>query len=140
MNYLFTSWSQKSYKIGFEEMHRAIRAPLQYYIIHTMPASEQDCLVLGTVRAEEEEKKIEGILEKMGSNIKVVVYGRNNVDETVEKKYHQLIGLGMKEVYVYVGGLFEWVLLQELYGEDNFPTVGKCRDLLRFKPGILAGF
>ena len=140
MNYLFTGWSQKQYKIGFEEMHRAIRAPGQYCIIHTMEVGEQECLILGTVRAEEEEKRMDVILEKMGSNIKVVVYGRNNVDDTVEKKYRQLVGLGLKEVYVYVGGLFEWVLLQELYGEDHFPTVGKCKDLLRFKPGILLGF
>jgi len=140
MNYLLSAWSQRTYKIGFEEMHRAIRAPAQYCIIHTLAAEEQGCLVLGTVRAEEEEKRIDAILAKLGSDVKVVIYGRNNVDETVEKKYRQLVGLGLKEVYVYVGGLFEWVLLQELYGEDNFPTVGKCRDLLRFKPGIMSGF
>jgi rhodanese-related sulfurtransferase len=142
MNYLFGNWGQKKYKIGFEEMHRAIRSPREYCVIHTMPAGEQDCLVLGTVKAEEEESRIEGILAILGSSsaTKIVVYGRNNVDETVEKKYRQLIGLGLTEVYIYVGGMFEWVLLQELYGEDNFPTVGRCKDLLRFKPGILAGF
>jgi hypothetical protein len=143
MNYLFGNWGQKQYKIGFEEMHRAIRSPRDYCVIHTMPVGEQDCLVLGTVKAEEEVSRIDGILEKTGSSssaTKIVVYGRNNVDETVEKKYRQLIGLGLTEVYVYVGGMFEWVLLQELYGEDNFPTVGRCKDLLRFKPGIMVGF
>lgn len=140
MNFLLSAWSHTQYKIGFDEMHRAIRSPGQYCIIHTLPLGEQDCLIQGTVRAEEEEKRIEAILAKMGSNIKVVVYGRNSVDETTEKKYRQLVGLGLKEVYVYVGGLFEWVLLQELYGEDNFPTAGKCKDLLRFKPGVLIGF
>jgi hypothetical protein len=142
MNYFLANLvgvGTKTYKIGFEEMHKAIRSPRQYCIIHTMAINDQECLVLNTVRAEEEEKRMEAILEKP-AGIKVVVYGRNNVDETVEKKYRQLVGLGLSEVYVYVGGMFEWVLLQELYGEDNFPTAGKCRDLLKYKPGIMPDF
>jgi len=34
---------------------------------------------------------------------------------------------------VYPGGLFEWLLLQDIYGEDNFPTTKKEMDILRFK-------
>jgi hypothetical protein len=101
-----------------------------------MPAGEQDCLVLGTVKAEEEESRIEGILANLGSTsaTKIVVYGRNNVDETVEKKYRQLIGLGLTEVYIYVGGMFEWLMLQDIYGEKEFPTTKKELDILKYKP------
>ena len=29
--------------------------------------------------------------------------------------------------------LFEWLLLQEVYGADYFPTTNKLLDLLKFK-------
>ena len=41
------------------------------------------------------------------------------------KKYDQLIGLGFVNVFIYPGGLFEWLLLQDIYGYDNFPTQNK---------------
>ena len=40
----------------------------------------------------------------------------------------------MINVYVYPGGLFEWLLLQDIYGEDNFPTTLKELDILKYKP------
>ena len=49
------------------------------------------------------------------------------------KKYHQLTNLGFYEVYVYVGGLFEWLLLQDIFGEENFPTTTKELDILKYK-------
>ena len=49
------------------------------------------------------------------------------------KKYKQLISLGFSRVFIYSGGLFEWVLLQELYGENEFPTTGKVKDFLKYR-------
>jgi hypothetical protein len=37
-------------------------------------------------------------------------------------------------VFVYTGGLFEWLMLQDIYGETDFPTTKKELDILRFKP------
>ena len=37
-------------------------------------------------------------------------------------------------MFVYTGGLFEWLMLQDIYGETEFPTSKKELDILRFKP------
>ena len=49
------------------------------------------------------------------------------------KKYEQLVGLGFTNVYIYVGGMFEWLLLQDIYGQDLFPTTSKELDILKYK-------
>ena len=36
-------------------------------------------------------------------------------------------------VFIYPGGLFEWLLLQDIYGFDDFPTTKKERDHLKYK-------
>ena len=30
--------------------------------------------------------------------------------------------------------MFEWLMLQEIYGEENFPTTTRLLDLLKYKP------
>ena len=35
---------------------------------------------------------------------------------------------------LYIGGLFEWLLLQDIYGDDEFKTTKKELDILKFKP------
>ena len=42
--------------------------------------------------------------------------------------------IGFKNVFIYNGGLFEWLLLQDIYGEDNFPTTKHILDILKYKP------
>jgi len=49
------------------------------------------------------------------------------------KKYRQLVDLGFSNVYIYTGGLFEWLLLQDIYGSTEFPTTTKELDILKFK-------
>lgn len=63
---------------------------------------------------------------------KIIVYGKNTTDDSAEKKYKQLSGLGFGEIYIYSGGMFEWMLLQDIYGADEFPTTKKVLDILRF--------
>ena len=67
-------------------------------------------------------------------NIRIIIYGRNSNDETIYKKYNQLINLGFTNVYLYLGGLFEWLLLQDIYGFDDFPTTSRQLDILKYKP------
>ena len=45
-----------------------------------------------------------------------------------------MIELGFEEVYLYPGGLFEWLCLQDIYSDDNFKTTMKELDILKFKP------
>ena len=71
---------------------------------------------------------------RANKSVKIIIYGRNSNDETIYKKYNQLFGLGFTNVYVYIGGLFEWLLLQDIYGTDEFPTTTIQRDILKYKP------
>ena len=66
--------------------------------------------------------------------VNIIIYGKNCNDNTLYTKYQQLISLGFYNVYVYPGGLFEWLILQDIYGHDDFPTTKKELDFLRFKP------
>ena len=76
------------------------------------------------------------IINKNLNNLamKIIVYDKNSSQDHLYKKYHQLINLGFYEVYVYPGGLFEWLLLQDIYGKDLFQTTTEILDILRYKP------
>jgi len=65
---------------------------------------------------------------------RIIIYGKNSSDTTIEKKCDQLLGLGFVHVFIYAGGLFEWLLLQDIYGEGEFPTTKKTLDILKYKP------
>ena len=71
---------------------------------------------------------------KSNRAVKIVIYGRNSNDELLYKKYQQLVSLGFTNVHAYIGGMFEWLLLQDIYGADEFPTTTKQLDILKYKP------
>ena len=64
----------------------------------------------------------------------ILIYGKNSNDDTIYKKYQQFIQLGFPNVYLYMGGLFEWLLLQDIYGQPDFPTTCAQLDILKYKP------
>jgi hypothetical protein len=68
-----------------------------------------------------------------GKGIRIIIYGKNSNDEKIYKKYQQLVSLGFTNVYVYVGGMFEWLLLQDIYGGELFPTTSNELDILKYK-------
>ena len=41
--------------------------------------------------------------------------------------------MGFKNIYIYFGGLFEWVLLQDIFSEEHFKTTSKINDILKYK-------
>jgi hypothetical protein len=107
----------------------------KYAIINTMDKNWQSCLIQNTVGIQDEEEIINGILKnKYSSDITVIVYGANSNDETIHSKYEQLVKLGIKNVFIYMGGMFEWLLLQDIYGRDLFPTTSRELDILKYKP------
>ena len=57
----------------------------------------------------------------------------NSSDETCAKKCEQLLKLGFYHIYIYGGGLFEWLLLQDIYGAELFPTTALKVDFLKYK-------
>jgi len=138
---MFSNIFQTTYKkISFEDMQHAIRLTDQYIIINTMSVAEQDYLIKNTISYQMEENIINDLLNKYDMKTrKFVVYGKNANDESAEKKYKQLISLGFAEVYIYSGGMFEWVILQDIYGAEEFPTTRKVLDILKFKPTKMFG-
>lgn len=103
-------------------------------IINTLPIHEQSYLIQYTIACDVEEDIINESLQTCKN--KIIIYGKNNMDKTMERKYSQLLTLGYLErnICIYYGGLFEWSLLRDIYGEDTFKTVGKSTDPLEYKP------
>jgi len=124
--------TQSMKKINFEDMQTVIKNPEIYLIIKTLPLSEQQCLIVNTTLASEEEAIINRFM-KENKSIRIIIYGKNCNDESVNKKYQQLYSLGFYNIFVYLGGMFEWLMLQDIYGKDLFPTTKKELDLLKYK-------
>lgn len=122
-------------KATFEDIQNAIKNKERYILINTLPIDEQGCLITNTVTYSMEESIINEFLNQYALRDKIIiVYGKNTNDDTVEKKYRQFVSLGFIEVYMYLGGIFEWMLMQDIYGRDEFPTTSKVLDILKYKP------
>ena len=119
-------------KINCEDMQKACKNTNNYIIINTLEPTMQNCLIANTTKIENEEALINSIIKKSNSS-PIIVYGKNSNDEKVYKKYEQLIKLGFINVNIYVGGMFEWLLLQDIYGNELFPTTSKELDILKYK-------
>ena len=103
-------------------------------IISTLPVERQQCLLSGTLSAAEEVAVLNQTLSSGNpTEFRIVIYGENSCDDTLVVKYSQLVKLGFNNVHIYVGGLFEWLLLQDIYGSDMFPTTSMEKDFLKFK-------
>jgi rhodanese-related sulfurtransferase len=120
-------------KINFEDMQTAYKNPEIYLLMNTLPFSEQSCLILNTLTPQKEETLMNRYLNS-NKNIRIIIYGRHSNDETIYKKYNQLINLGFANVYLYLGGMFEWLMLQDIFGFDDFPTTTRQLDILKYKP------
>lgn len=133
--YMLSGWFEKPIKkIGFEDVKYAIDHSSQYLIINTLPAFEQTCLIKNTLPCAIEETTInEKITQFQIRKCCIIVYGKNSSDNSADKKYKQLCSLGFTNVYVYSGGLFEWLLLQDIYGNGEFPTTTKELDILKYR-------
>ena len=122
-------------KINFEDMQQAIKN--DYIIINTLPKDMQKCLIANTLSIAEEEVKINHLINTFKNTI-IIIYGKNTNDEKVITKYKQLNSFGFKNIYIYLGGMFEWLSLQDIYGKEEFPTTTDEKDFLKFKaPKIL---
>jgi len=125
--------SQSMQKINFEDVQLAYKNPEIYLLINTLSDIEQECLIPGTINATQEETIINKYIRN-NKNVRIIIYGRNSNDEKIYKKYQQLLNLGFTNIYMYIGGLFEWLLLQDIYGTEDFPTTYPMRDILKYKP------
>jgi hypothetical protein len=139
---------QKGFVINFEDVQTVIGATPHFHqqnkrnreyflLINTLSAGRQDCLIRNTVLAKNEEVQINDILSGKNEDYDhttIIIYGKNASDDTVMTKYNQLKTLGVTNVFIYLGGMFEWLILQDIYGTDLFPTTTKCSDFLEYRP------
>ena len=126
--------TQSIQKINFEDIQYIIRNSELFLLINTLNETEQHCLLINTINANQEVEIINKYLKNGNKNIKIIVYGKNCNDEKIYTKYNQLKSLGFYNVYIYTGGLFEWLMLQDIYGDNEFPTSKKEIDILKYKP------
>lgn len=126
--------SQSVLKVNFEDVQFAVRNKGSHIFINTLTHDKQESIIPHTIPASEEERIINDLINKSKFDVNVIIYGENANDDSVLQKYKQLFSLGFRNIYVYGGGLFEWLTLGEIYGIDEFPRTRAKVDLLRFKP------
>jgi hypothetical protein len=131
--------SQSAQKINYEDVQYVIKNTEQFILINTLPEQKQDCLILNTVQISQEEAYINKLIKYGNKEMKIIIYGVNCNDEKMYAKYNQLLSLGFYNVYIYTGGLFEWLMLQDIYGSKDFPTTKKELDFLKYKPNKVFG-
>lgn len=102
-------------------------------LINTLSVNDQECLIKNTIKPDIEINVINRLISNKTRH-NIFIYGKNCNDDKVFQKYKQLKELGVDSVYIYKGGLFEWLCLQDIYGDDEFPTTKKELDILKFKP------
>ena len=122
------STSSPIQKANFEDISDMNRS---YILISTLPYHEQSILIARTIQADQETRIVEEAIKERKN---IIVYGKNSNDESIYKKCEQITRLGHTKVFVYPGGLFEWLLLQDIFGAEAFPTTKKTADLLSYKP------
>ena len=122
--------TQSINKVNFEDVQYAVKHK-NYLLINTLSKDEQNILIHGTVSYHKEESIINQYLKT--PNINIIIYDKNASENRPFEKYNQLTKLGFTNVYIYPGGLFEWLLLQDIYSEENFPTTSKEMDILKYK-------
>jgi uncharacterized membrane protein YgcG len=124
-------------KVSYEDIqmivYRNTHIPHSTILINTLPPSLQHCLIKTTVDIRVEEQLINKCLMN-SPNVMIIVYGKNSTDITILHKYEQLVKLGFTNVHIYTGGIFEWMLLYEIYGKDLFKITQYEIDILRYRP------
>ena len=116
----------------FDVISNKIITDYDMVLINTMPDTQQGCLIRNTIKANKE-PEFNNELFKINTKKQIIIYGKNHRDLKIIEKYNQLKKLGFTNVHIYFGGLFEWLLLKEYYGEINFPIDGKMGEISQYK-------
>jgi len=124
-------------KVSYEDIQMVVyrNSHVQHstLLINTLPPSLQHCLIKTTLDIRFEERVVNALIHK-NPDIMIIVYGKNSNDITIINKYDQLVKLGFTNVHIYTGGIFEWMLLHEIYGKDLFKITKYEIDILRYRP------
>jgi 3-mercaptopyruvate sulfurtransferase SseA len=101
-------------------------------LINTLSINRQNCLIKGTIHASKEVEYMNTLL-KTNKTKEIIIYGIHHTDLSVIEKYNQLKKLGFTNVYIYFGGMYEWLLLQEVFDAINFQTDGNIENIVDYK-------
>jgi len=133
--------SSKIKRVNYEFMQGIIQntggGPRRRIIINTMPDDMQHCLIPRTLKAGDDVAMINQIIARGEIKaVDIIIYGKNTNDNKLYEQYNRLIALGFSQgqIFVYLGGMFEWLLLQDVYGNIEFPTSGNELDILKYRP------
>ena len=130
---LFMGTIQSTKKVNYEDIQNIIKDQRSdILLLNSLDLNEQNCLIPNSLKAYREEEKINSIIQNLDTRI--IIYGKNTSDKNLEKKYLKLLEIGFTNVYIYPGGLFEWLCLQDIYGKEDFPTTIEELDILKYKP------
>lgn len=119
-------------KANFEDIQGAIEN--NNIIINTLLHSEQKCLIRNTLDSHNEEHIINELFNKKSFSTIIFIYGKNSNDYSAYEKFFQLQKMGFTKIFLYTGGMFEWLCLQDIYGTDNFPTTSQELDIYKYRP------
>lgn len=128
MGNIYSSFSTSDYDSILDKINNK----KDFILINTLPENNQECLIITTIPANVESNVINDLLHT-NKKKEIIIYGKNYRDIKVIDKYNQLKKLGFVNVYIYFGGLFEWLLLREIYGNTNFKIIGNTNDILKYK-------
>jgi 23S rRNA pseudoU1915 N3-methylase RlmH len=123
--------------ITFENLHDYVKNKNSNIILlNTLNKNNQQHNIVNTIKIETEEATINNLIKSDNKDIRIYIYGKNCYDITVFNKYNQLKKLGFNNIYIYLGGLFEWLLLQDIYGNESFPIIenNNTINFLLYKP------
>lgn len=126
--------SQSIQKINYEDVQYVIKNSEIHLLINTLNENEQECLIPNTTNINKEVDLINKFIKMGNKEVKIIIYGKNCNDEKIFAKYNQLNSLGFYNIYIYSGGIFEWLMLQDIYGQNEFPTTKTELDILKYKP------
>ena len=131
--------TQSLFYVNYCDMQNAINS--EKTIIHIMNVGDENILIKNTLTAQLEIERINNYLDSGKTDIDIYIYGYSNADfNKLLQRQKQLNRLGFKNVYVYFGGMFEWLLLREVYGQSEFPIngtdIGKVIDILKYHKPI----
>ena len=118
-------------RCNFEDVQHLIQHK-EGVLINTLRDIEQNCLIQNSVHSSDEIELINNLI-RSNTSTPIIIYGKNSGDTSVYKKYEQLIQHGFTNIFIYSGGLFEWLCLQDIYGSDEFPCTNEELDILKYK-------
>ncbi len=135
---MFTSMGTSQSSINYAnycDIQNAVRSGKT--VVHIMDVSDETILIKGTLTAYQEVEKINLWISNGAFDNEIYIYGYSNADfNKLLQRHKQLLGLGFHKVYIYFGGMFEWLLLRDVYGATEFPLDGLIKgamvDILKY--------